>query len=142
MNLLELARIWISPSVQNKNVHDSAGTLHTFSVASCAVGKSLKRLQRDWYEKYPKLPDVLAIVSWADKEHHEGTIYYASNFKNTGESGGSLHGSRTRNNGGRDQSNADYKNLKTRFLFRFNGPLSDKAKIQLNRESQNPTARS
>ena len=40
MNLLELARLWIHPSVQNLNYEDRNGKSHSLSIASCAMGES------------------------------------------------------------------------------------------------------
>ena len=131
MNLLELARMWLSPDVQGKMIRDSKGNHHALSVASCAVAESLRRVQKDWHAKYPNLPDVLAIISWADNVHHEGVIYRACNFEEKGQSGGSMHGNRSRPNGGRDQLNADYVHTKTTFLYRFNGRLPQSAKRKI-----------
>jgi hypothetical protein len=128
MNLLELARLWISPTVQGLEVVSKDGRHHALSVASCALAEALRRIRYDWYLKYPDLPDVDAVVSWADTLHHEGTIYRAANFRLMGESGGSLHGKRRRPNGGRDQLNPDYRNIKTLFLFRYPKRLSTKEK--------------
>jgi hypothetical protein len=77
MELLELARLWLDPAVQGIRVHDSDGVEHSFSVATAAVGKSLRRVRHDWHGKYIHLRDIGAIVSWADQVHHEGTIYRA-----------------------------------------------------------------
>lgn len=131
MNVLELARLWLSPDIQNRVVTDSAGQTHSVAVASCAVGKSIRRVQADWFAKYPRMPDILAVVSWADVEHHEGTIYKAANFEDCGLSGGSMHGNRRRPNGGRDQWNIDYAHLKTLFMYRFRGPLPPTVKKKL-----------
>ena len=128
MNLVELARLWIDPDVQGQTVTDSEGVRHTLSIASCAVGKSLRRIRQDWHGKYPHLPDILACVSWADDVHHEGTIYRAANFSEIGKSGGSFHGSAHRRNGGRDQLNPDYLHTKTSFLFEFARPLTEAQK--------------
>ena len=99
MNIVELARMWLSPDVQGDKIEDSEGKQHSTSVASCAVAQSLRRVQRDWYWKYPHLPDVFAVVSWADDVHHEGTIYRACNFEEKGKSGGTFHGNRQRPDG-------------------------------------------
>jgi len=128
MNLIELARMWLDPAVQGLRVVDSQGREHALTVATCAVGKSLRRIRQDWHGKYPHLPDIQAVVSWADQEHHEGTIYKASNFREVGVSGGSLHGSTYRRNGGHDQLNPDYLHLKTAFLFEFGRGLSTSEK--------------
>jgi len=140
MNLLELARLWISPSVQGHKVNASEGREHSLSVATCAIGKALRVVRQDWYRKYPKLPDVLAVISWADTVHHEGTIYRAANFQNMGEGGGSLHGNRQRPNGGKDQLNPDYKHIKTVFLYKFQDRLKDfqKREIDLHRTVESP----
>lgn len=59
MNLLELARMWIDPAVQGLDVIDSDGRKHTLVVATCAVGRSLRRIRQDWHGKYPHLPGAL-----------------------------------------------------------------------------------
>jgi hypothetical protein len=128
MNLVELARMWLDPAVQGERVIDSEGKDHSFSVGTCAVAKALRRIRQDWHGKYPHLPEIMASVSWADDVHHEGTIYRASNFREVGKSGGALHGSASRPNGGHDQLNADYLHQKTAFLFEFSRPLSDQQK--------------
>lgn len=130
MNLLELARLWADPAVQGIRVVGSDGREHAFSVVSCAVGKALRRLRQDWHAKYTRLPEVHAVVSWADAEHHEGTIYKAANFEEVGRSGGSLHGRAHRSNGGRDQANPDYLHEKRAFLYVYPRPLSDSEREQ------------
>jgi len=103
-------------------VTDSDGKEHSFSVATCAVGKSLRRVREDWAAKYPHLKPIHAVVSWADQVHHEGTIYRAANFRAVGTSGGSYHGNTVRRNGGRNQLNADYLHLKTSFIYEYRKP--------------------
>jgi len=124
MNLVELARMWLDPSVQGERIVDSDGKHHTLAIGTCAVGKALRRIRQDWHGKYPHLPDILAAVSWADDVHHEGTIYRAANFREVGKSGGSMHGSTLRRNGGHDQLNADYLHPKSAFLFEFGRSLT------------------
>ena len=131
LNILELARLWISPTVQDKKISNN-NQHHAFSVASCAIGSALKILQADWYRKYPNSPNVEAVVSWADDEHHEGTVYKATNFIPKKKSGGSLHGSRKRNNGGNDQMNADYLNIKTLWWKPFKNVLSKDQKRHID----------
>ncbi len=122
LNMLEIGRMWLSPDVQGLKVKDSNGKKHAFSVASCAMGKSLRQVREDWAEKYPQLPIVEAVVSWADRVHHEGTIYKAANFEDKGESGGTMHGSAHRPNGGHDQLRPDYVHPKTMYWFKFTYP--------------------
>ncbi len=119
MKLLELARLWINPSVQNLTYEDRNGKSHSLPVASCAMGKSIKRVRNDWEMKYPNLPGIDAIVSWCDDTRHEGTIYKSSNFKVTGKSGGNSHGAGKRKVSGNYIPRKDFKNVKTRFLYRF-----------------------
>jgi hypothetical protein len=119
MKLLELARLWIHPSVQNLSYEDRNGKSHSLPVASCAMGKSLRRIKKDWEEKYPSLPEVDAIISWSDDERHKGTIYRSSNFKETGKSGGNSHGNGKRKDSGNYLPHKDFKNVKTRFLYKF-----------------------
>ena len=128
MNLVELARMWLDPNVQGERVIDSDGKEHAFAIATCAVGKALRQIRQDWYGKYPHLPEIMASVSWADDVHHEGTIYRASNFREVGKSGGRLHGSALRPNGGHDQMNPDYLHTKTAFLYEFNRCLPEQQK--------------
>jgi hypothetical protein len=117
MNIAELARMWVSPDVQEIQVCDRKGRNHSLPIASCAMGSALRVVASDWRRRYPHLPDIRAVVSWADNAHHEGTIYRAANFREMGKSGGSMHGNRQRPNGGRDQHNVDYAHVKTRFLY-------------------------
>lgn len=73
MELLELARLWVEPRAQSALITDRRGRLHAASVATCTIGKALRRLRADWRRKYPHLPQPLAVVSWADLECHSGT---------------------------------------------------------------------
>ena len=130
MNLIELARMWIDPDVQGQRVKDSIGREHTLAIATCAIGMALRQIRQDWHGKYPHLPDVQASVSWADDEHHEGTIYRAANFEEVGKSGGALHGNASRPNGGRDQLNQDYRHTKTAFIYRYRRSLSEAEKAK------------
>src|SRR5208283_3201811 len=114
-----------SPDVQGGSLIDSTGRRHAVSAASCAVGKALSRVRHDWYKRYPHMPDIYAVVSWADQVHHEGTVYRAANFAERGSSGGTMHGNRRRANGGRDQWNVDYAHRKTLFIFRYPKPLTE-----------------
>jgi hypothetical protein len=65
--LLEFARLYLHQNIPHS--------------ATCAIGKSLKRIQRDWMREFPdaKLPRL--IVSWSDTTRHKGTIYKAANFE-------------------------------------------------------------
>ncbi len=130
MNLIEFARMWIDPEVQGQKVKDSTGHEHTLAIATCAIGIALRQIRQDWHGKYPHLPTIGACISWADDEHHEGTIYRASNFQEVGKSGGTLHGNAVRPNGGRDQLHQDYRHVKTAFMYRFRRSLSEATKAE------------
>lgn len=119
MELLELARLWLVPDIQGCYVRDSQGRTHSLCVASCAVARALRRCRQDWNAKYPHLPPIRAVISWADEHRHEGIVYSAANFQKLGFSGGTLHGNGRRRNGGRDQLHPDYLNRKRTFLFHF-----------------------
>lgn len=61
--LFELSRLCLVPSVQN--------TEH--NLASWFIARAIKMLRKD--------TKVRVILSYADSEFHEGTVYAASNFK-------------------------------------------------------------
>jgi hypothetical protein len=121
MRLLELARMWIHPSVQNLSYKDRNGKSHSLSIASCAMGKSMRRNKKDWKMKYPSLPEIDAIISWSDDKRHKGTIYKSSNFKVSGKSGGNSHGNGKRKDSGNYIPHKDFRHIKTRFLYKFYG---------------------
>lgn len=64
--LVEFARLYLHQNIP-----------HT---ATCAIGKSIKRLVPDWERMFPDAKPLRLIVSWSDKEYHKGTIYKAANF--------------------------------------------------------------
>ena len=119
MKLLELARLWIHPSVQNLTTEDRNGKTHSLSVTSCAMGKSIKRVQEDWYMKYPNLPKIDAVISWSDNKTHKGTIYKSSSFKVTGKSGNNFHSAGKSKDSKTPIHHKDYRSVNTRFLYRF-----------------------
>ena len=130
MNLIELARMWLDPRVQGGRVRDRTGKHHSPGVATCALGASLRRVRQDWHGKYPHLPLIRACVSWADDEHHEGVVYRAANFEEVGKSGGQMHGTARRRDGGRDQPNEDYRHIKTAFIYRWSKELSESQRVK------------
>ena len=138
MKLLELARLWIHPSVQNLSYEDRNGKSHSLSVASCAMGKSLRRIKKDWYMKYPNLPKIDAVISWSDDKRHKGTIYKSSDFKVTGKSGGNSHGAGKRKDSGNYLPHKDFKNVKTRFLYKFDGSKESENTWWENWSGMNP----
>lgn len=88
--VLVIARLWLYPRVQGLRVLDSHGVAHSFSVASCALAKMLRVVQKDWLLHHPpRYPDepyhIRLIMAYADTGvGHEGTIYKAANFERFG----------------------------------------------------------
>ena len=62
----ELSRLCIHPDTQQSE----------YNITSWFVSKAIKRLRKD--------TEVKAIISYADSEYHNGTIYRACNFKYCG----------------------------------------------------------
>lgn len=122
MNVIELARLWIDPSVQGLRTIDHHGREHTLPIAGCAVASALRCIRGDWREKYPHLPPLLACVAWADSTLHDGTVYRATNFREIGTSGGRQPGNWTRPGGGRHTPHPDYVRRKRAFLFPWEPP--------------------
>jgi hypothetical protein len=117
MELIELARLWVDPSLQGGVTADRRGRLHTVSIASCSIAMALRRVGTDWTYKYPSLPIPRAVVSWADLSRHEGTVYRAANFADLGLSGGKGHGVGRRSTGGEYKDHPDYRNPKRAFMY-------------------------
>lgn len=116
MQVLELARMWLHEDVQDCEVVDSRGKKHSCSVASTAIGAALRRVREDWRSKYPNLPEILAVVSWADTDAHEGTVYRAANFRFDGNNQPKGHGKNR-------PDHADYQHVKARFFYPFTEPM-------------------
>ena len=64
--LYELSRLCIHPDTQQRE----------YNITSWFVSKAIKRLRKD--------TEVKAIISYADSEYHNGTIYRACNFRYCG----------------------------------------------------------
>lgn len=65
--LLEFARLYLHQNIP-----------HT---ASCAIGKTLRRIVTDWHLEFPDAKQPRLIVSWSDTTRHAGTVYKAANFQ-------------------------------------------------------------
>ena len=77
--VLDLARVWVHPCLQRKE------NGHSLCVFSQMVGKAIRRVQWDWLEHHPpRFPDSLyhieVIISYCDRDHHDGKAYRASGF--------------------------------------------------------------
>ena len=64
--LFELSRLCIHPDTQSRE----------YNITSWFVAKSIKELRKE--------TEVKAIISYADSDHHSGTIYRACNFEYCG----------------------------------------------------------
>lgn len=79
---LIISRLWLDPDVQGRQSNG-----HASNVASCALGKMLRRVQRDWLEHHPPRHldqpyHIRLVLAYADTgAGHEGTIYRAANFQ-------------------------------------------------------------
>lgn len=88
--VLDLARVWIHPSLQVRR--DDGQALCVFSQM---VGMVLRRVQWDWLEHhppvFPELPyHILTIISYCELAHHDGKAYIASGFRPWGMSSDGL----------------------------------------------------
>ena len=100
--------------------------------ATCAIGKTLKRVKADWMLLFPDSKEPRLVVSWSDTVFHKGTIYKAANFtwfkrtsgapwgKQQKENGSSKRGDRTRH--------GDYSHEKDCWLYGLNN--ADRKRLQ------------
>ncbi len=84
--VLDLARVWVHPSLQFQRVNGQS-----LCIFSQMVSKVLKRIQWDWLEHHPpRFPDepyhIELIISYCDRDHHTGKAYRASGFTQHGYS--------------------------------------------------------
>ena len=124
MNILELARVWLHDSVQGVEVADSSGQKHAACIVSSAISKANKRVRNDWYQKYNRMPDIDAVISYADTTRYDGTIYKAANFIDLGERKGSSTTVGVRSDGSKRVSRPDYANRKRLYMYKFIQRLS------------------
>jgi hypothetical protein len=107
--LVEFARLYLHSNIP-----------HT---ASCAVGKSLRVIEKDWSGAFPTAKPLKLVVSWSDTEYHQGTIYKAANFdwlrrskgKPPGNTGTSVRGAR--------EKHGDYSHEKDCWVYWLDGKL-------------------
>jgi hypothetical protein len=65
--LVEFARLYLHSNIP-----------HT---ATCAIGKTIRRIKEDWATLFPDAKPLRLVVSWSDTTRHKGTIYKAANFQ-------------------------------------------------------------
>ncbi len=92
--VLDMARVWLHDTLQQVSWpgtdRQGRAVCHTLNLFSRMVSMALRQVQRDWIEfhgvRYPDLPyHIELIVSYCDRQHHQGTGYRAANFTHWGE---------------------------------------------------------
>jgi hypothetical protein len=105
--LLEFARLFLYSNIPHS--------------ATCAIGKSLRRIKRDWNLLHPAMKTPRLIVSWSDTTRHKGTIYKAANFEWLRKSTGAPWGKQQREPGsskrGDRERHGDYGNIKDCWIY-------------------------
>ena len=105
--MVEFARLYL-----HKNVPHSA---------TCAIGKSLRRIKQDWKLYFPDAKPIRMVVSWSDSVLHKGIIYRAANFvwlRNTKDSvHGSKHGNSEQSRRGTRAKHSDYGHYKDCWVY-------------------------
>lgn len=94
--LIEFARLFLSKNIP-----------HT---ATCAIGKTLKRVKKDWMTLFPDSKPPRLVVSWSDTTRHKGTIYKAANFTWLRKSNGKSWGKQQREPGTSKRGNRERHN--------------------------------
>ena len=101
--LVEFARLYLHSNIP-----------HT---ATCAIGKTLKRIVQDWATLYPESKPIKLAVSWSDTEYHKGTIYKAANFKWLKRTRGQPPGNKEGSKRGSRVAHGDYKHDKDCWIY-------------------------
>ena len=107
--LVEFARMYLHSNVP-----------HT---ATCAIGKTLRRIRQDWLNAYPDAKPVRLVVSWSDTTRHVGTIYKAANFewfrRSAGQNRKNLGSRQARWGGTKRIAYGDYDHEKDCWIYRL-----------------------
>lgn len=101
--LLEFARLYLHQNIP-----------HT---ATCAIGKTLKRIKGDWMKLYPDAKVPSLIVSWSDTEYHKGTVYRAANFQWLRKTKGQPPGNSATSKRGARAQHGDYSHDKDCWIY-------------------------
>ncbi len=100
--VIEFARLYLASNIP-----------HT---ATCAIGKTIKRVRSDWIRLFPNAKPPQLVVSWSDTEYHKGTIYKAANFTH-------LHKSKPTQKGNgawpRAVIRSDYEHIKDCWIYKL-----------------------
>lgn len=103
--LLEFARLFLASNIP-----------HT---ATCAIGKTIKRVRSDWMRLFPDAKPPQLVVSWSDTEYHKGTIYKAANFRWLKRTKGQPHGNKSGSKRGERTGHTDYNHDKDCWIYRL-----------------------
>lgn len=103
--LLEFARLFLAQNIP-----------HT---ATCAIGKTLRRVRQDWSRLFPDAKMPRLVVSWSDTEYHKGTVYKASNFTWFRRSHGQPPGNSATSKRGQRVAHGDYSHDKDCWIYRW-----------------------
>ena len=101
--LIEFARMFLYQNIP-----------HT---ATCAIGKSIKRVKADWLREFPDSKTPRLVVSWSDTEYHKGTIYKAANFQWVKRSKGAPPGNKAGSKRGAREQHGDYAHDKDCWVY-------------------------
>ena len=114
--LLEFARLYLHSNIP-----------HT---ASCAVGKSLRRIKSDWMNAFPDSKMPRLVVSWSDATCHTGTIYKAANFRWLRRTKGQPHGNTATSKRGAREQHGDYSHDKDCWVYELAATRLEKEMAQ------------
>lgn len=101
--MIEFARLFLKQNIPHS--------------ATCAIGKSLKRVVSDWMRLFPDSKVPRLAVSWSDTEYHKGTIYKAANFKWIRRTRGHPPGNKKSSKRGVRQAHTDYSHDKDCWIY-------------------------
>lgn len=103
--ILEFARLYLHQNIPHS--------------ATCAIGKSLRRVRTDWVRLFPDAKEPRLVVSWSDTTRHKGTIYKAANFIHDATSQPVKHPGPRIGKFKREvhQVHGDYGNAKDRWIY-------------------------
>ena len=101
--LIEFARLYLHQNIP-----------HT---ATCAIGKTIKRIVQDWMREFPDSKVPRLIVSWSDTHYHKGTVYRAANFTFLRRTKGQPPGNSATSKRGSRMAHGDYSHDKDCWIY-------------------------
>lgn len=101
--IIEFARLFLKQNIPHS--------------ATCAIGKSLVRIKKDWLLHFPDSKPPQLVISWSDTVYHKGTIYKAANFKYLRRTKGHPPGNTATSKRGIRVAHADYSHGKDSWIY-------------------------